>query len=70
MWRFCDVFTRNVPVAVGLSVMSKAAVGERVSLFNGGNIGERELLNKESDRETGDQALSNSWLFIMFLFIL
>ena len=70
MWKFCDVFARNVPVAVGLSVMSKAAAGERVSLVNGGNIRERELLNKESDRETGDQAMSNSWLFNMFLFTL
>ena len=50
--------------------MLNAAAGEGLSIVNGGNIEERELLNEESDRETGNRALSNSWIFNISLFIL
>ena len=45
----------SVPVAVGPSVMLNVAVGEGVSIVSGGSIEERELLNKELNRETGDR---------------
>ena len=44
----------NVPVAIDLSVILNVAAGERVSIVSGGSIAERELLNEELDRETGD----------------
>ena len=54
--RFRGVSIRSAPVAVGLSVMLNVAAGERVSTVYGGSIEEKELLNKELDRETGDRA--------------
>ena len=61
--RFRGVSIRSVPVAVGLSVILNVAAGERVSTVTEGSIEERELLNEELDRETGDWAWSNSRLF-------
>ena len=54
--RFRGVSIRSVPVAVGLSVILNVAAGERVSTVTEGSIEERELLNEELDRETGDWA--------------
>ena len=54
--RFLGVSIRSVPAAVGLVVMLSVAAGEWVSIFSGGSIEERELLNKELDRETRDRA--------------
>ena len=68
--RFLGVSIRSVPAAVGLSVMLNVAAGEGFSIVSGGSIEERELLNEELDRETGDWAWSNSWLFNISLFIL
>ena len=68
--RFRGVSINSVLVAVGLSVMLNVAAKEVVSIVSGGSIKERELLNEELDRETGDWAWSNSWLFNLSLFIL
>ena len=38
------------------SVMLHVAAGEGVSVVSGGSIEERELLNEELERETGDGA--------------
>ena len=54
--RFRGVSLRSAPVAVGLSVMLNVAAGEGVSIVSGGSIEERELLNEELERETGDGA--------------
>ena len=54
--RFRGVSIRSVPVAVGLSVTLNVAAGERISTVIEGSIEERELLNEELDRETGDRA--------------
>ena len=54
--RFRGVSIRSVPVAVGLSVILNVAAGERISTVIEGSIEERELLNEELDRETGDRA--------------
>ena len=54
--RFRGVSIRSVPVTVGLSVILNVAAGERVSTVTEGSIEERELLNEELDRETGDRA--------------
>ena len=47
---------RSVTVAVDLSVTLNVAAGEGVSITSGESIKERELLNEELDRETGDRA--------------
>ena len=47
---------RSAPIAVGLSVMLNVAAGEGVSIVSGGSTEERELLNEELERETGDGA--------------
>ena len=52
--RFHGVSIRSVPVVADLSVMLKVAAGERVSIASRGSIDDRELLNEELDRETGD----------------
>ena len=54
--RFCGVSVRSVTVAVDLSVTLNVAAGEGVSITSGESIKERELLNEELDRETGDRA--------------
>ena len=54
--RFRGMSTESVPVAVGLSVMLNVAAGEGVSIVSGGSTEERELLNEELERETGDGA--------------
>ena len=54
--RFRGVTLRSAPVAVGFSVMLNVAAGEGDSIVSGGNIGDRELLNGELERETGDGA--------------
>ena len=54
--RFRDVSLKSALVAVGLSVMLNVAAGERFSIVSGGSIEERELLNEELERETGDGA--------------
>ena len=54
--RFRGVSIRIVQVAVGLSSYVKRATGEGVSTVSGGSTEERELLNEELDRETGDGA--------------
>ena len=66
--RFRGVSIRSVPVAVGLSVKLNVTAGEGVSIASGGSVEERELLNEELDRETGDQAWSSSWLLNISLF--
>ena len=53
--KFRGVSIRSVPLAVGLSAMLNVAAGEGVSIVKGGNVKERELLNEELDRETGDR---------------
>ena len=50
--------------------MLHVAAGEGVSVVSGGSIEERELLNEELERETGDGAWSNSWIFNISLFTL
>ena len=60
----------SVSVAIGLSVMLNVAAGEGISTVRGGSIEERELLNEELERETGDGAWSNSWIFNISLFTL
>ena len=40
--------------------MLNVAAGEGVSIVTEGSIEERELLNEELDRETGDRPWSNS----------
>ena len=67
--RFRGVSTRSVPVVVGLSVMLNLEAGQGLSIVSGESMDEGELLNEELDRETGDRAWSNSWLF-KSLFIL
>ena len=54
--RFRGVPLRSAPAAVGLSVILNVAAGEVVSIVSGGSIEERELLNEELERETGDGA--------------
>ena len=54
--RFRGVSLRSAPAAVGLSVILNVAAGEVVSIVSGGSIEERELLNEELERETGDGA--------------
>ena len=54
--RFRGMSTESVPVAVSLSVMLNVAAGEGVSIVSGGSTEERELLNEELERETGDGA--------------
>ena len=54
--RFRGVSLGSAPVSVGLSVMLNVAAGEGVSMVSGGIIEERELLNEELERETGDGA--------------
>ena len=53
--KFRGVSIRSVPLAVGLSAMLNVAAGEGVSIVKGGNVKERELLNEELDRETGNR---------------
>ena len=60
---------RSVPIIVGLSVVLNIVAGERFSAVSGETVEERKLLNEELDRETGDQAWSNSWPFNIYLFI-
>ena len=52
--RFRGVYIRSAPVVVGLLIMLNVAAGKGVSIISGGSIEERELLNEELDRETGD----------------
>ena len=52
--RFRGVSLRSAPVTVGLSVMLNVAAGEGVSIVGGESVEERELLNEELERETGD----------------
>ena len=54
--RLRGVSIRIVQVAVGLSVILNVPAGEGVSTVSGGSTEERELLNEELDRETGDGA--------------
>ena len=51
-------------------VMLNVPAGEGVSTVSGGSTEERELLNEELDRETGDGAWSNSWIVNISLFTL
>ena len=53
--RFRGVSAKSVPVAAGLSVVLNVAAGEGVFIISGRRIEERELLNEELDRETGDR---------------
>ena len=57
---FCGVSLRSAPVTVGLSVKLNVTAGEGVSIVSGRSIENRELLNEESEEETGDGARSNS----------
>ena len=50
--------------------MLNVPAGEGVSTVSGGSTEERELLNEELDRETGDGAWSNSWIVNISLFTL
>ena len=54
--RFRDLSLKSALVTVGLSVMLNVAAGEGFSIVSGGSIEERELLNEELERETGDGA--------------
>ena len=54
--RFRDVSLKSALVTVGLSVMLNVAAVEGFSIVSGGSIEERELLNEELERETGDGA--------------
>ena len=54
--RLCEVSVRSATVTAGFSVLLNMTAGEGVSTVSGGRNEERELLNEEFDRETGDQA--------------
>ena len=51
---FVGVSIRTVLFAADLSVILNVAAGEWVSFVSGKSIKEKELLNEELDRETGD----------------
>ena len=55
---------------VGLPVMLKVTAGEGTSIVGGRSIQERELFNEKLDRETGDRAWLNSWLFNVSIYSL
>ena len=68
--RFCGVSIRYVLVAVDPSVMLNVAAGEGFSIVSVGSIEEKEFLNEKLDKEKGDGAWSNSWIFNISLFTL
>ena len=68
--KFSGMSIKSVPVAVGLLVMLNVAAGKEVSVVSGNSTEERQLWNEELDRETGDPAWLNSWLFNISPFIL
>ena len=67
---FCGVSLRSAPVAISLSVKLNVTTGEGVSIVSGENIEKRDLSNEELERETGDGARSNSWIFNISVFTL
>ena len=51
-------------------VMLNVAAGEGFSIVSVGSIEEKEFLNEKLDKEKGDGAWSNSWIFNISLFTL
>ena len=68
--KFRGVSIRSVPTMVVFPVKLNVAVREAVFIGSGRSIEERELLNDKLDRNTGDGARSNSWLFHISSFAL